>query len=66
MHRTNDRVKGFYAKTEKPACLNMSLESVPLLRTLRLKSALRTGYAQDSECLRGIQSMKSSFFLTDN
>jgi len=68
MHRTTDRVKGFYAKTEKPARLNMSLERVPLLRTLRLKSALRTGHAQDSQCLRGIQNMKSHFFLliTDN
>jgi hypothetical protein len=50
MHRTTDRVKGFYVKTEKHACLIMSLEPGRLLRTLCLKSALRTGHAQDSEC----------------
>ena len=46
MHHTTDRVKGFYAKTKKPACLNLSLLAVPLLCTLRLKSALRTGHAE--------------------
>ncbi len=62
MHRTTDRVKRFYAKTNKPARLNMSLEPVPQLGTVRLKSALCTGLAQDSGCPRGIQNMKSSFF----
>ena len=49
MHRATDRVKRFYAKINKPARLNMSLEPVPQLRTVRLKSALRTGHPQDSE-----------------
>jgi hypothetical protein len=42
MHRATERVKGFYAKTKKPACLNMSLGPVSKLRTVQVHILSRT------------------------
>jgi hypothetical protein len=42
MRRVTDRVKRFYAKTKKPARLNMSLEPVSGLRTVHLARILAT------------------------
>jgi hypothetical protein len=59
MHRVTDRVKGFYAKTKKPARLNLSREPISELRTVYLYSGLRAGQAQGLKCLRGMQNNKS-------
>src|ERR1700674_3185177 len=63
MHRVTDRVKRFYAKTKKPARLNMSLEPVSGLRTVHLariadhQSACSQG---QSGCYRHLERSEGS------